>query len=94
MTQGKSQMNSVIDDTLVVLQSLGLNSVKVTTPPGYAGISVALPNNAQAFFVWSNMGKDDFQFRTARFWENDNPFSGFVCQDLIQAITQTRILIA
>ena len=83
---------NIIDDTLSILMGMGLTASKVTTPPGYAGLSVALPNDSHAFFVWSKINEDDYYFRLARFWANDNPFSMWVCADLIQAINKTRVL--
>jgi len=85
-------MSSIIDDTVSVLAGMGLKAVKVSTPPGYAGLQVNLPNNSQAYFVWAKIDNIDFHFRLARFWQNDNPFSMWVCPDLIGAIAKTRVL--
>jgi hypothetical protein len=72
---------------------MNLKANKVTTPPGYAGIQIDLPNDSQAFFVWSKMDDDDFHFRTARFWANDNPLSMWICPNLPEALAKTRVLI-
>lgn len=85
-------MLSIIDDTIGILSAMGLESFRVSTPPGFAGISVNLPNESQAFFVWSKMDDNDFHFRVARFWQNENPFSMWTCPDLIEAIVKTRVL--
>ena len=84
---------SIIDDTMQILSSMGLKAVKVSTPPGYAGIQVELPHDTQAFFVWSKIDNVDFHFRLARFWTKDNPFSMWVCPDLTGAIAKTQVLI-
>ncbi|ANH49203.1 hypothetical protein uvFWCGRAMDCOMC203_027 [Freshwater phage uvFW-CGR-AMD-COM-C203] len=86
-------MKTIIDSTIEILSSMNLKANKVTTPPGYAGIQIDLPNDSQAFFVWSKMDDDDFHFRTARFWANDNPFSMWICPNLPEALAQTRVLI-
>jgi hypothetical protein len=85
-------MPSVIDDTMQVLKSMGISSYRVSTPPGYAGIQVNLPNNSQAFFVWTKIDQTDFHFRLARFWADENPFSMWVSPNLIEALTKTRVL--
>ena len=85
--------SSIIDVTIGILSNMGLEATRVTTPPGYAGITVLLPNDSQAFFIWSKMDEGDFHFRLARFWESDNPFSMWACPDLIQAIAKTRVLL-
>jgi len=85
-------MLSIIDDTIGILSSMGLSSTRVTTTPGFAGLSVSLPNESQAFFIWSKMDDNDFHFRVARFWQNENPFSMWTCPDLIEAIVKTRVL--
>ena len=86
-------MKTIIDNTIEILSSMNLKAIKVTTPPGYAGIQIDLPNDSQAFFVWSKMDDNDFHFRTARFWANDNPFSMSICPNLPAALAQTRVLI-
>ncbi len=83
---------SIVDDTLNILKSMNLYAQKVTTPPGYAGIQVNLPNDAQAFFVWTKIDQDDFHFRLARFWANENPFSMWVSPNLIEALARTRVM--
>lgn len=85
-------MNSIIDDTVAILAGMGLKAVKVATPPGFAGIQVNLPNDSQAYFVWAKIDGVDFHFRLARFWQNDNPFSMWVCPNLVDAIAKTRVL--
>jgi len=85
-------MKSIIDDTLDVLKSMNLQAEKVTTPPGYAGIQVDLPHDSQAFFVWSKIDGNDFHFRLARFWANENPFSMWVSPNLIEALAKTRVM--
>lgn len=83
---------SVVDDTMQILSAMGLKAVKVSTPPGYAGIQVDLPNDNQAFFVWAKIDATDFHFRLARFWANQNPFSMWVCPSLTDAIAKTRVM--
>lgn len=85
-------MTTIIDDTIQILESMELNAVRVATPPGYSGIQVELPNDTQAFFVWSKMDGNDFHFRVARFWESENPFAMLVSNNLIDALAKTRIL--
>jgi hypothetical protein len=85
-------VTTIIETTQEIIEGLGLEVNKVSTPPGYAGLSVALPNDSQAFFIWSKMDGDDYHFRIARFWANDNPFSMFICPDLISAIAKTKVL--
>lgn len=86
-------MTTIIDSTIEILTSMNLSVKKITTTPGFAGIQVDLPNDSQAFFVWSKMDDNDFHFRTARFWDNENPFSMWVCPTLPDALAQTRVLI-
>ena len=85
-------MDTIIDTTLDIIHGMGLQAGRVTTQPGYAGLSIALPNNGQAFFIWSKMDEGDFHFKLARFWETDNPFAMIVCQSLPAAIAQTKVL--
>lgn len=85
-------MANIIDDTLQILKSMNLNAHRVSTPPGYAGIQVELPNDSQAFFVWTKIDATDFHFRLARFWANENPFSMWVSPDLIEALARTRVM--
>lgn len=85
-------MANIIDDTLEILKSMNLNAHRVSTPPGYAGIQVELPNDSQAFFVWTKIDATDFHFRLARFWANENPFSMWVSPDLIEALARTRVM--
>ena len=86
-------MNTIIETTQEIIQGLGLEVNRVTTPPGFAGLSINLPNDSQAFFIWSKMDEDDYHFRIARFWAKDNPFAMFVCPDLTSAIAKTKVLI-
>jgi hypothetical protein len=85
-------MSDIIEDTINVLKSMGISSYRVSTPPGYAGIQVNLPNDAQAFFVWTKIDQFDYHFRLARFWANENPFSMWVSPNLIEALAKTRVL--
>ena len=85
-------MANIIDDTLQILKSMNLNAHRVSTPPGYAGIQVELPNDSQAFFVWTKIDATDFHFRLARFWANENPFSMWVSPELIDALARTRVM--
>jgi hypothetical protein len=85
-------MPSIIDDTMNILKSINLDAQRVSTPPGYAGIQVNLPNDSQAFFVWTKIDATDYHFRLARFWANENPFSMWVSPNLIEALTKTRVL--
>lgn len=84
---------SILETTQEIIQGLGLEAKRVTTPPGYAGLSIDLPNDSQAFFIWSKMDEDDYHFRIARFWAKDNPFAMFICPDLTSAIAKTKVLI-
>ena len=86
-------MSTIIDDTIDILASFGLKSVKVTTPPGFAGIQVNLPHDSQAFFIWNKIDANDYHFRVARFWANDNPFSMWASPNLIDAIAQARVFV-
>jgi hypothetical protein len=52
LSKKEKVMPSVIDDTMQVLKSMGISSYRVSTPPGYAGIQVNLPNDSQAFFFF------------------------------------------
>jgi len=83
-------MKTIIDDTIVVLSSMNLQAIPVETPPGFAGIQVILPNETQAFFIWAKIDKNDFAFRLARFWANENPLSMLVIPNLIDALARTR----
>jgi hypothetical protein len=85
-------MPSIIDDTMNILKSINLDAKRVSTPPGYAGIQVNLPNDAQAFFVWTKIDETDYHFRLARFWANENPFSMWVSPNLIEALAKTRVM--
>ena len=85
-------MTTIIETTQEIIQGLGLEVNRVTTPPGFAGLSINLPNDSQAFFIWSKMDEDDYHFRIARFWAKDNPFAMFVCPDLTSAIAKTKVL--
>jgi hypothetical protein len=86
-------MKTIIDTTVEILQGLNLKTEKVATPPGYSGIQVDLPNDSQAFFVWTKMDDNDYHFRTARFWANENPFAMFVSTNLPDALAKTRVLL-
>ena len=85
-------MPSVVDDTIEVLKSMSLEAHRVATPPGYAGFQVNLPNDSQAFFIWTKIDAFDYHFRLARFWANENPFSMWVSPNLIEALTKTRVM--
>jgi hypothetical protein len=85
-------VTTIIETTQEIIQGLGLEVNRVTTPPGFAGLSINLPNDSQAFFIWSKMDEDDYHFRIARFWAKDNPFAMFVCPDLTSAIAKTKVL--
>ena len=85
-------MKSIIDDTIDVLSTMGLKANRVSTPPGFEGIQVGLPEDSQAFFVWNKIDGNDYHFRIARFWESENPFSMWVCPTLIDALAKTRVL--
>ncbi len=86
-------MPNILDDTASILSRMGLTATKVTTPPGYAGLQVNLPNDSQAFFVWQKIDNEDFAFRIARFWSSDNPMSMMVCPTLIDALARTQVFI-
>jgi len=83
-------MQTIIDDTMAVLATINLESARVETPPGFDGIAVNLPNDAQAFFIWARIDKYDYAFRLARFWTNDNPFSMLVIPNLSDALVAIR----
>ena len=83
---------SIIDDTIQILASMNLRVISVETPPGFKGIRVDLPNDAQAFFVWAKIDKDDYAFRIARFWANENPFSMLMMPNLTEALARIREL--
>jgi len=85
-------MASIIDDTLEILKSMNLQAYRVSTPPGYAGVQVNLPNDSQAFFVWTKIDGTDYHFRLARFWANENPLSMWVSPNLIEALAKTRVM--
>lgn len=86
-------MNTIIETTQEIMQGLGLQATRVSTPPGYAGLSIELPNDSQAFFIWTKMDENDYHFRIARFWTKDNPFAMFICPDLTSAVAKTKVLI-
>lgn len=83
-------MQTIIEDTISILSSMSLESIKVETPRGFAGIQVFLPNDAQAFFVWTQIDKYDYAFKFARFWTQDNPFSMLVVPSLSDALATIR----
>ena len=85
-------MTTILETTQEIIEGLGLTATRVSTPPGYAGLAIALPNDSQAFFIWTKMDGDDYHFRIARFWANDNPFAMFICPDLTSAIAKTKVL--
>lgn len=85
-------MPSIIDDTIAILDTMGLKADRVTTPPGYQGLQVNLPNDAHAYFVWAKIDDEDFAFRLARFWEGSNPISSLISPTLGDAIAQIRVL--
>jgi hypothetical protein len=86
-------MKNIIDDTIDILASMNLQATRVTTPPGYAGLQIELPNDVYSFFVWKKLDDKDFAFRVARFWEKENPFSMMNCTNLIEALSHTQVLI-
>ena len=51
--------SSIIDVTIGILSNMGLEATRVTTPPGYAGITVLLPNGSQAVVFWSKIDEGD-----------------------------------
>ena len=75
-----------------IFTSMGLKGESITTPPGYAGLVVDLPNDFQAYLVWSKMDDNDFSFRVARFFENDSQKCVFVLGDLTSAISTMRVI--
>ena len=85
-------MQTILDATIGVFNSMGLKGEPISTPPGYAGLVVDLPNDFQAYFVWSKMDDNDFSFRVARFYENESRKSIWVMDNLISAIAQMRVL--
>jgi hypothetical protein len=86
-------VTTILETTQEILEGLGLQARRVTTPPGFVGLSVELPHDSQAFFIWTKMDEGDFHFRIARFWAKDNPFAMFACPDLVTAIAKTKVLI-
>lgn len=85
-------MKTIIDVTIELLNSMNLQAQRVTTQPGYVGVEVDLPNDTHAFFIWSKMDANDFAFRVASFWENENVFPSFSISNLPEAFAKTRIL--
>lgn len=86
-------MNSIVDDTFCIIESLGLPVSIAETSPGYEGLSVELPSGASAFFIWSKISKGDFQFRLARFWEEGSPNSEEIRENLPSAIGKIKEII-
>jgi hypothetical protein len=39
------------------------------------------------FLVGQRIDKDDYHFRVARFWANENPFAMWVSPNLIEALS-------
>ena len=85
-------MQTILDTTMDIFKSMGLNGESIPTPPGYAGLVVDLPNDFQAYLVWHKMDDNDFSFRVARFFENDSQKCVWVMKDLISAISAMRVL--
>lgn len=85
-------MQTILDSTMAVFESMGLQGEHIPTPPGYAGLFVDLPNDFQAYLVWSKMDDNDFSFRIARFYESDSLKSLWVMDNLIEAVAHMRII--
>lgn len=85
-------MPTILDATVEVFKSMGLQGERISTPPGYAGLVVDLPNDFQAYFIWAKMDDNDFSFRLARFYESDNRKSLWIMDDLISAVAKMRVL--
>lgn len=86
-------MTSIVDVTADIIRRMGLEVQPVTTAPRFTGIVAKLPNDTQAFFVWSDMEEDDYHFRIARFWHSESPFSLGSYTDLPLALQNLRVLI-
>ena len=86
-------MATVLDDTVAILQAMGLVAETATMEKGYFGVAVKLPEDAQAYFVWSAMNEGDFHFRLARFCEGDEVHSHFIAENLPLAIEKTRSMV-
>jgi len=84
-------MATVLDDTLLILNSMGLEAEMSVMQTGYYGITVELPDESQAYFVWSAMNQGDFHFRLARFCEGEH--SHFIAPNLPLAIEKTRAMV-
>ena len=86
-------MNSIIDDTTALLDSMGLDVEIAEMQQGFVGIFVELPDYSSVYFVWSSMVGGDYRFRLARFLEPDKPLTNFIAQNIPLAIEKTRSLI-
>lgn len=86
-------MDTILDTTLDLFKSLGLEGRHVTAHPGYVALAVDLPNDGHAYFVWSKMDLNDFRFRVASFWISGNPNEPmFKSSNLPEAFAKTKTL--
>lgn len=83
-------MANVIDDTLGIIESMGLAVSITENAPGCEGLHVELHDGIGAYFVWEKMSLGDFRFRGARFINDDQPFHQFVCPNIPMAIAKIR----
>ena len=85
---------TIIDDAMVVLADLGFRSELVQTQPGFSGFLAKAPNGVSGYFVWSHFDVDDYQFRIARFWIDNEHEKGYVDHNLINAVARAKSLLA
>lgn len=86
-------METILDTTLEMFKSIGLEGKRVTAHPGYVALAVDLPNDAHAYFVWTKLDGNDFRFRVASFWIQDGSNQPlFKSSNLPDAFAKTRIL--
>jgi hypothetical protein len=85
-------MKTVIDDTMAVLASTGIDCERIETRPGFFGFLIKREPNRKAYFVWRSMSQDDYQFMGAKFWADDQPTLGATERNLIMAISKVQNL--
>lgn len=86
-------MPGIVDVTANIIRGMGLEVNPVSTAPHFVGIAAKLPNDTQAFFIWSEMDDGDYHFRIARFWQSESPFSMGSYTDLPLALNNLMALI-
>ena len=85
---------TILDDAMMVLARLGFQSHLVKTQPGFSGFLAKSENGVSGYFVWSHNSDDDYQFRIARFWLDNEDEKGFADHDLITAVSRAKNLLA